>query len=333
MKNSLFRFALLVFALLPLSAAYAEEPVTTPPKPLKLLTIGNSFSNNAMVYFAQIAESNGKSVRYYRANKGGANLESHVKALQASEANPEDAAGRPYYKSAFYPPNKEALHNYSLKEALQADTWDYVTIQQLSNDSYKTESFEPFTTTLVDFIHQYAPQAKILLFETWAYREDSPNLAEAGMTQQQMADKIIDAYAKVAASHKLPIIPVGHAFQAARATERWHFTFPDPKFDYKNPPDGAVPKQPGSLNRGWNWNEKKDGKPIFTLDYKHCNSEGQYLIGAVFYEALFGEDVRKTPFVPDKMDPKDATELRRLAHETFASYQGTKTAADSQSSR
>jgi hypothetical protein len=310
MKKSRFCFLVWVSALLFYTLAPAQEKNGS-QQTLKLLTVGNSFADNAMSYFPKLVESAGDKVIVSKANLGGCSLERHVRHLKAYEANPQDPEGSPYGTSP----------KFCLKQALQSDTWDYVTIQQVSTDSFKGETFEPYAGTLIGYIHKYAPQAKVVVFQTWAYREDYPDYGKDGFTQQKMYDALRKNYEKVASDYKLKIIPVGHAFQAARATERWHFTFPDPAFDYKNPAAKTVPQQPGSLNSGWYWMKPKDGgESTFTLDFKHGNDYGKYLASAVFYEALFGKDVQKAGFVPDKMDPSDAAALRRIAHDAFISY-------------
>lgn len=294
---------------------------------VKLLTVGNSFAEDSMFYLPKIVEANGKKVELFKANLGGCSLERHVRHLKAYEANPKDPEGSPY-SSSFYPSKNEPKERkYSLREALESKPWDYVTIQQVSTESYKPESFEPYAGILTGYIRKYAPQAKILILQTWAYRQDCPLFGKDGFSQDKMYEGLRQNYEKLAADYGLQIVPVGHAMQTARATDRWHFTYPDPNFDYKNPPKDAAPAQPGSLNAGWAW-RKLSGQtePTFNLDFKHCNTAGRYLAASIFYEALFAADARTTPFVPDKLDPKDAEDLRRLAHEAFASYQGAKVA-------
>lgn len=314
--------ALFLFFCFPVLAR-AQAPAGA-PETVKLLTVGNSFADDSMFYFPKIVEANGKKVEFFKANLGGCSLERHVRHLKAYEANPKSPEGSPY-SSSFYPSKNEPRERkYSLREALEANSWDYVSIQQVSTDSYKPETFEPYAGVLIAYIRKYAPQAKIVILQTWAYREDCP-LFKDGFTQEKMYEGLRQSYEKLAADHGLQIVPVGYAMQTARATDRWHFTFPDPNFDYKNPPKDAAPTQPGSLNAGWAWRKIiSQTEPVFNLDFKHCNAAGRYLAASVFYEALFAADARKTSFAPEKMDAAAAEDLRRLAHEAFASYQGTK---------
>lgn len=317
MKLILARFFLIVFFLSFSSLGWAEEP-------LKILTIGNSFAGNVLSDLPQMAKAAGRNVLFFGANPGGCSLERHAGWVKMDEANSEDPAGKPYPSNFMpgRPDDKE--HKYSLREVLQAEKWNIVTIQQVSDLSFKPETYEPYATTLIDTIHKYAPQAKIVVFETWAYREDYAGFKD-GFDQPKMFEGLTAAYEKLAADHGLQIIPVGYAFQKARATERWHFQYPDPDFDYKNPAPGTVPKQPGSLNMGWVWSTlPTGGKTSFGLDHKHGNVAGKLLAASLFYEALLGEDAQKNTFLPENLDAADAADLRRIAHEAFASYQGPK---------
>lgn len=324
MNLSLVRYFALASLLVVTPPGHAQEQ-TPASRPLRLLMIGNSFAGNAMAYFPKLAEAGGKSVEYFIAAPGGCSLEKHAGFVTSYETDPESPAGKPYI-SNFYPSRHDPkTRKYSLREALEASPWDYVSIQQLSNLSYKPESFEPYAGLLIAYIHKYAPQAKLLAFQTWAYREDFSGFGKDGFTQEKMYAGLTESYEKLAANYQARIIPVGCAFQAARATERWRFQYPDPDFDYKNPPENTFPREPGSLNIGWTWYRPPDnGKRIFTQDSRHGNDAGKYLAAAVFYEALFGEDVRKVNFVPKSLTPEDAADLRRIAHESYAAYPGSK---------
>ncbi|SDU02834.1 protein of unknown function [Verrucomicrobium sp. GAS474] len=279
------------------------------PETLKILTLGNSFAWNATEYLPRLAEAAGKRVVVFPANLSNCSLEEHASYLRAYKADPNDPKGRPY--TNFNSPGREKM---SLPEALRSDAWDVVTLQQASALSFKPESYEPYASELIAAIHKDAPRARIVVFETWAYREDFPGFAGSGFTQQAMFEGLASAYHDLAARNKLPLIPVGSAFQKARHDPHWTFVFPDPAFDYKNPVEDSLPAQPGTINVGWSW-ERDGTKKVFRLDPKHCNTAGKYLAGATFFETLFGEDVRANTFAPSELPPEDGARLRELAHE------------------
>ena len=279
-------------------------------EPFRLLTVGNSFADNAVFFLPKLAKAADKDIIIYKANLGGHSLEQHAGYLQAYLQDPTDPKGRPY-------PALAGKEKVSLPEALKSQKWDAVTIQQYSRKSPDASTYEPFATQLIAEIRKDAPQAKIFVYQTWAYREDSPTFKE-GNTQAKMYESLKAAYQTLAQKHGLPIIPVGTAFQNARATEQWTFKFPDPAFDYKNPPANARPDQKGSLNMGWNWIKDKEGKVKFALDANHANEAGRYLAACVFFEVLFGQSVLDNTFVPESLTPEQAAQLRQIAHETVA---------------
>lgn len=299
----LFAFVALLLAF---SVCQAEEP-------LRVLAIGNSFTDNATTYLAQVASSEGRNILIGRAIMRGSSFERHVGAIQAFEADPGDPAGSPY--SSYFTPSRKGPGKYSLQGLLTAEKWDVVTIQQVSNLSYKAESFEPFVGTLIGYIRRFAPQAEILIHQTWAYREDYPGFGLDGLTQEKMYEGLVSAYGDLAAKYDLGIIPVGSAFQIARQSERWRFRFPDADFDYKEPGAETLPSQVGSLNKGWHWVKSKSGKLHLKLDFRHANDSGKYLAGLVWYQTLFGEPLSDRTFVPDCINVDVAADLRAFAKE------------------
>lgn len=333
-------FCLLVVCIGPVTAKEASKGQ------VKLLTIGNSFANDATAYLPAMVNAGGRDLLMFRANLGGCTFERHVKHLKAHEANPEDPEGKPYrggfvksqvdttapgiatggnepVKGEAEPPK-----NVSLREALESEKWDYVTIQQVSNLSFQFETFEPYAGTLIEYVRKYAPTAEIVIHQTWAYREDCP-LFKNGLNQQTMFDGLVAAYGKLAEKYKLRVVPVGTAMQEARKLPRWTFKYPDPNFDYKNPVGGTKPVQTGSLMVGWTVKKlppKKvaEGEPpapdrhIASLDFKHCNAEGRYLGASVFYGFFFGEKAALNSFVPEGIKAEDALVLRGIADEVVA---------------
>lgn len=305
---------LLAGVALPPSAWSAEEAPR--PEKTKLLTIGNSFANNSTEYLPALAKAAGKEVLVFRANLGGHSMEQHVGYVKAFEANQNDPKGRPY-KGQVDPKTGEK-RDFSLKEALESEQWDYVTIQQASPLSFRPETYEPYAGILVDLIHKHAPHAKILVHETWAYREDHRFFNNADFNYVKMYEGLRAAYHKLATDYGLQIIPAGDALQAARNTERWRFQ-PDPHFDFANPAPGALPAEKSELYAGWKWiKEKKTGKMTLSLDAIHLNPAGRYLGGLVFLYTLFPDVATSTStFRPSNMSPEDAALLQQIARDAI----------------
>ncbi len=304
------------------SPAFAAPSVETPRESLKLLTIGNSFAYDATAFLPKLAHDGGKSLQLFSANIGGASLARQVEAINAFVTSPETKQGRPYTNRV--DPRTGEKRDFGLLEALEADAWDIVTIQQVSHLSFKSETYEPHARTLIEFIRKHAPTAEIVIHMTWAYREDHPIYQRGdGFTPQDMHAGLREAYLKLAADYGLRIIPAGEAFYNARQTPRWTFT-PDATFDLKNPPAGEAPDQTGSLNPGWRWvKDAKTGEQKFAYDGFHANQDGRYLAACVWYETLFNDNVQELRYHPDTVSAENAADLRRIAHETVAAWKET----------
>lgn len=317
------RSLLLLLALLVLPlASRAQE--ATPQPPIRLLTIGNSFAVDSLAYLKDIARADGRDFIVYGMNLGGHSLEQHASYIAAYEANPSDPRGSPYKN-----PLDSKGAKVSLKSALQAEKWDYVTIQQVSSKSYFPETYEPFARTVIDYIRKYAPQAEIVILETWSYREDHPFFKAGDLNQQSMYDRLHAAYGELGTRYGLRVIPIGTAFQNARQFEPWKTFKPDPDYNYASPQPKVSPKETGGLNIGWKWaTNAATGKVQFSLDGKHANPAGRFLAAATLYEFLTGRNVEKNTFTPPGIPAAEATQLREIAHDTVvASATARKVAA------
>ncbi|QDU92819.1 DUF4886 domain-containing protein [Lignipirellula cremea] len=296
--------ALLMVALLTVGFTSASLIAKEPPakKTVRVLTIGNSFAGNACKYLKQIAEAEGSTeLRIGTANLGGCTLERHWSLADASASDP---TVQPYG----YGDKK-----LSLQEYLEVEPWDYVTVQQMSALSFKPESYHPYIERLAETIKKHAPQAKILVHQTWAYRQDAPLLKQWGITQQEMYKQLVGAYDAIAESLQARQMPVGDAFQIARNTPGREVLVYDPDYNYDAPQPPQLPKQTNSLVAGQYWSSKS-GKPMLALDFKHGNNKGCLLAGLVWYEVLTGNDARESTYVPSGLQEEDVVYLREAAH-------------------
>src|SRR5690242_6165910 len=83
--------------LLSLPARSAEPTTPAAPKSsgmtVRVLTIGNSFSQNATKYLGDLAKASGDTLILRGANVGGASMELHWSKVEAFEKDPKDKAG------------------------------------------------------------------------------------------------------------------------------------------------------------------------------------------------------------------------------------------------
>ena len=292
-------FALIAALLFCVSSCAGEA------KPVKLLTIGNSFSANATHYLGDLAKAGGHTLVHQPLVIGGASFQVHAEKAQKHEADPKDKAG--LYTSG-----------RGLKENLELQKWDYVTIQQASIKSHDFATYQPSAGWLRDYVTKHAPQAKLLVHETWEYRKDDSRFTKPSdkpgepKTQEEMYTGLRSAYDKIAAEFNASIIPTGDAFHLADTDAKWAYQT-DTTFDPKTARQPALPNQAHSLHVGWQW-KKKDGKTTLGMDGHHANMAGEYLGACVWYEVLFGESAVGNIFIPQGLDPKDARYLQEAAH-------------------
>lgn len=289
---------LAVLLALNLAAHAAEKTVT-------LLCIGNSFSNNATTFLPEIVKAAGNKLVLRSAVIGGGSMQQHWERVEHAE------------KGA--PEEKELYNGKTLKQLLESDTFDFVTIQQYSMISHDVNTYRPFAKNLYDFVKKLQPKAEVVIHQTWAYRVDDPRFtkkpAKPGEpeSQQAMYEGLTKAYETIAGELGVRIIPTGDAFQLANTDPEWGFK-PDPNFDPKKLVFPAPPNERHSLNMGNNWGKSKSGEHTLGYDGHHASIAGEYLGACAFYETLYGESVVGNSFAPKGMDPADAKYLQETAH-------------------
>lgn len=301
------RRSFLLLSTLVVSALFVL-PAAAERTRLQMLAVGNSFSVDATAMLPALATAGDKDLVLARASIGGCSLERHARHLREAQAGEE--GGRAY--RAFVFPATGEKGEVTLIEALQAAAWDVVTLQQVSSQSFRRETFQPHLDELIAAIREHAPTAEIVLHQTWAYREDHAFFQkDDGFTPAVMYEGLTANYRALAEEKGFRLLPVGDAFQLARQTVRWTYR-PDPNFDFDNPPAGELPDQRASLNVGWRWTWPKDSPPVFALDAAHANPAGRYLGACVWYATLFETDTLPDTH-PPALDAESAADLRQLA--------------------
>lgn len=136
---------------------------------MKVLAIGNSFSQDATRYLQSIAQADGEKMKVVNLYIGGCPLRLHyINALE----------DRRNYAIQFH---GESLGFFSsIKEALISDDWDVVTLQQASHQSFDYDTYQPYLTLLADYVRKYCPKTKIYIHQTWAYEDGTERLHNVG---------------------------------------------------------------------------------------------------------------------------------------------------------
>lgn len=200
---------------------------------VKILAIGNSFSEDAIEsHLFDLAKATGKKVIIGNLYIGAASLEQHVQnAMQNGsiyQYRKIDTAGV-----------KRSLAKVSIRTALADEKWDYISFQQVSDNSGQFNTFQSTLPVLYNYVKEYNKNTltQYILHQTWAYAQNSTHTGFDNYDRNQMTmyTSIVDAY-KSAKNlvNAAKIVPVGTAIQNARTSvvgdnfcrDGYHLTIP-----------------------------------------------------------------------------------------------------------
>lgn len=183
---------------------------------MKILAIGNSFSQDELTFLHQIAKSAGMDASVANLYIGGCSLETHMTNIK------NNAPLYEYQENGFW--QGEYI---SIDDALLREKWDIVYTHQASALAGIEWTYRPYLKQLISHVSALAPQAKMFLDETWAYEFDSDHegFAIYGRSQKQMHKKVAETCKKIAKEHELSLIPCGSALEEVRSM---------PEFDYEH---------------------------------------------------------------------------------------------------
>ena len=177
---------------------------------MRILSIGNSFSQDATWYLHAIASAAGGEIETWDLYIGGCSLYRHAKNLRG--------ALREYSLEVNGQGTAEGV---SINDMVAMGGWDAVTLQQASHYSGLPETYEPFLGELAAYLRENAPEAKLYIHETWAY---DPRSVHDGfpiyeMRSDLMYEKLRNAYRSAAERIGAGFLPVGDGIEALRRTE------------------------------------------------------------------------------------------------------------------
>ncbi len=276
---------------------------------MNILTIGNSFTDSLELYFPAAVQSARCDLHFERANFGGCELARHWSYIEAEE---RDVRCRIYQGGR------------KLRSILELRAWDVVTIQQASHDSWRPETFQPWAGNIIAYVKKHAPQAEVVIQQTWAYRADHPQLlpgSEWGVPQDEMYERLTENYTKLARDYKLRIIPTGYAVQLTRRNSERKFVNYDPALiDTLAWPD--LPPQAGDVVGQCSWRKNPDtGELYLNRDLIHLNPRGQYLQACVWFAMLYGKKVSEIRLVPAELANSDVKFLQETAQQAVDEFQ------------
>jgi hypothetical protein len=96
--------------------------------------------------------------------------------------------------------------------------WDYIVLQEQSlRPCTDPEGFIAAVKKLSTIASQI--NAKVVLYQTWAYGDGSEKLSKTGMTYAEMSDRLSDAYQRAAEASGAVVAPVGRMFSYVTASD------------------------------------------------------------------------------------------------------------------
>lgn len=181
---------------------------------LKILTIGNSFSEDTMQYMYKIAKSAGvENVKLGNLVIGGCTLSKHATNARGDKAS--------YTYHTNYNDSWEKNENYKMSTALASESWDFVSLQQASGSSGIADTYSDLEY-MIEYVSDLVPKATLVWNMTWAYQQDSTHgeFSKYGSQQMQMYESIVSAVKqRVKTNADIDIIvPNGTAIQNARTS-------------------------------------------------------------------------------------------------------------------
>lgn len=175
---------------------------------IKVLSIGNSFSEDAQYYLHDISMHGEEEIYCVNLYIGGCSLEIHCMNIKENK------------KAYRYEVNGKHTDRYrAIEEVLLEEKWDFITFQQASWLSGDEKTYIPYFDELYRFVKERS-DATLLIHETWAYEVSESLDAEK---REEMYNNISRTYKKIAKKYGMNIIPVGDVIQTLRSTEEFDY--------------------------------------------------------------------------------------------------------------
>lgn len=298
-------FALVVLSLCLGACQGATEDSSMQQKEIrKVLMIGSSYSYYYCDELYELAKADGIEMRISNLYVSGGMMSQHYSQLTANNGI--------YDFITHHSAGKEEIKNATITQALEADQWDLITIQESYDPAYGItnpgdgERTKNYVKKMLAYLNENYPSAKIMWQQVWSkevgyqgpYIKENidnnfvnvPEVSKVLSTEKQTQDyeMIRDCALDICKTFNLDRIPSGDAWQLARADERI-------------------------------------GDTLCKKDKTHESEEGggQYLNACVWYEVLTGNSCIGNTFRPHyDLSEEKITVLQECAHKTVAAVYG-----------
>lgn len=245
-----------------------EEPQVEIRKTMKVLTLGNSFSENAHRYLIDIMKAQGMDdIILGNVVYSACSLQAHYSKAQSGV---RDCI---YYKFTLKDGEfaegtnngKVTTSRYNVNFAFEDEDWDIVILQQVSGQSGIVSSYSPHLDNLVNYIKgKVKADCKLGFHMTWAYQANAnhSDFPKYSRNQMTMYNSITNAVQQCVVSRGDFdfIIPAGTAIQNMRTS----FV-----------------------------------GDTLTKDGYHLGDLGSYVVGYTWYSVLTGDPLNEIKFTPN----------------------------------
>lgn len=180
-------------------------------KSLRILAIGNSFTQDVLTYLGDLAKASGiesTDLKVYIAYSGGASLEYYSNLIK-TETLPDGFFFQQYHGA-------EEFCEYATFADIISHDWDIITLQQVSTLANDYNSYQPYLDDLVAFIREKCPNKNVSLGWNlvWGGRPlttDDPGISNWQKNVEACRQMLLDT------DYFSFIVPSGAAVQNARA--------------------------------------------------------------------------------------------------------------------
>lgn len=218
MKKILLVLLLVALATININAAHGvpNYPLPQEPDTLRILGVGNSFTDDGMMYLPFVLQAAGiKNVVLGRLYIGGCTLERQVKEYESNSPS--------YVYTKSVGNNWTTISkNATLLDGLLDEKWDILVVQQASGVSGLYESYQPWLDRLIEILRFNCRNAgaTIAWQQTWAYSTNSNHPEYPNYEQNQLAmyKDIMACNERLMEETPIDVvIPTGTAIQNLRA--------------------------------------------------------------------------------------------------------------------
>ncbi|WP_316811158.1 DUF4886 domain-containing protein [Pedobacter heparinus] len=241
---------------------------------IRILSIGNSFSEDALeANLYELAKEKGITVIIGNMYIGSASLEQH-------KTNIQNNASVYSYRKIGKDGVRKIYNNVRLDVAVDDEQWDYVSFQQVSQNSGQLETIQASLPAVFNYVKSKVknPKVKYVYHQTWAYAQTSTHEGFANYNRNQMTmyNAIVNVSQKVKEIVPVDIIvPAGTAIQTGRTS--------------------AI----------------EDG---FTRDGYHLNPLGRYTAACTWFETLFNQSTVGMTYKTEGLGNFEASVAQNAAH-------------------